>query len=282
MTIPNKFPKFLYGTAWKEERTEDLVSKAIKLGFRGIDTANQRVHYFELAVGNAIKKAINLGINREDLFLQTKFTYANGQDHRIPYDVNTDFQIQVNQSFQSSLDHLNTNYIDSYILHGPVTSYGLVDSDLVVWKQMELLKNDGKIKYLGISNVNIDQLKELYNEAEIKPTFVQNRCFASSRWDLDIRKYCNENNIIYQGFSLLTANTSILANKKLKNILIKYNKTFAQVIFRFSMQVGMMPITGTCNEAHMIEDLSCDDFDLDEDEIEFIENISNYNMVIPR
>jgi len=276
MTIPKKFPKFLYGTAWKEERTEDLVSKAIKLGFRGIDTANQRVHYFEEAVGNAIKKAINLGIKREELFLQTKFTYANGQDHRIPYDINTNFQTQVNQSFQSSLDHLNIDYIDSYILHGPATGYGLTDSDLEVWKQMESLKNDGKIKYLGISNVNIDQLKELYNNVEIKPTFVQNRCFASTRWDLDIRKYCKENNITYQGFSLLTANTSILTNQKLKDITNKHNKTPAQVIFRFSMQVGILPITGTCNETHMLDDLSCDDFDLNEKDLKFIENISVY------
>jgi len=274
MIIINKFPKFLYGTAWKEERTENLVGKAIKLGFRGIDTANQRVHYFEQAVGNAIKKAINLGIKREALFLQTKFTYANGQDHRIPYDINADIQTQVDQSFQSSLDHLNTDYIDSFILHGPASSYSLIDSDLEVWKQMESLKNDGKIKYLGISNVNIDQLKELYNKADIKPTFVQNRCFASSRWDFDVRKFCNENKIIYQGFSLLTANTSILENQKLKDIMNKYNKTPAQVIFRFSMQVGMIPITGTSSEEHMIEDLSCDDFDLNDNDLKFIENIS--------
>ena len=80
MITPNNLPKFLYGTAWKEDRTKDLVIKAIKSGFRGIDTANQRVHYYEEAVGNAVKLAIESGIKREDLFLQTKFTYPSGQD----------------------------------------------------------------------------------------------------------------------------------------------------------------------------------------------------------
>jgi diketogulonate reductase-like aldo/keto reductase len=96
-------PKLIYGTAWKEDATEDLVRTAIGLGFRGIDTANQRRHYNEAAVGSAICKALKGGIKREELFIQTKYTYANGQDHRIPYDIRADYGTQVNQSFQSSL-----------------------------------------------------------------------------------------------------------------------------------------------------------------------------------
>jgi len=197
------FPQILYGTAWKEGSTEVLVTKAINAGFRGIDTANQRVHYFEEAVGNAIGKAINSGIKREDLFIQTKFTYVNGQDHRLPYDEEADHQTQVKQSFKSSLQHLQTDYIDSYILHGPSSSYGLTDIDWTVWKEMESIYKVGRVKHLGISNVNLDQLKELFTKAQIKPKFVQNRCFTNTGWDLQVRQFCKKNNIIYQGFSLL-------------------------------------------------------------------------------
>src|SRR3989344_7112921 len=88
------FPKFIYGTAWKEDATEDLVLTAIDIGFRGIDTANQRRHYNEAAVGNAISKVLK-NIKREELFIQTKYTHASSQDHRIPYDINADYRKQV-------------------------------------------------------------------------------------------------------------------------------------------------------------------------------------------
>lgn len=272
--MEKNFPKIMYGTAWKEEKTELLVSKAINAGFRGIDTANQRKHYFEEAVGNAIGKVMNDGIKREDLFIQTKFTYANGQDHRLPYDINADVKTQVRQSFQNSLQHLQIDYLDSYLLHGPETSYILTDRDLTVWKEMETLYNEGKTKYLGISNVNINQLKELYFKSEIKPKFVQNRCFAYTQWDKEIREFCKMNNIIYQGFSLLTANLYILSNRKLLDIIHKLGKTPAQIIFSFAIQIGMIPLTGTTNEIHMREDLDCVDFSLSDEELRFIENIA--------
>ena len=79
-------PTFLYGTAWKEGRTPELTELAIQSGFRAIDTANQRRHYFEAGVGEGLAKAYRSGVvGREDLFLQTKFTYHPGQDHRLPY-----------------------------------------------------------------------------------------------------------------------------------------------------------------------------------------------------
>src|SRR5438874_13708987 len=82
-------PRFLYGTAWKEDETERLTRLALEAGFRGIDTANQRRHYFEEGVGAAVAKAIADGlVRRDELFLQTKFTFVDGQDHRLPYDPN--------------------------------------------------------------------------------------------------------------------------------------------------------------------------------------------------
>src|SRR5260221_367060 len=85
--MPSSVPDFLYGTAWKEDRTAALTELALRAGFRGIDTANQRRHYFEAGVGEGLAAAYRSGlVTRADLFLQTKFTYQGGQDHRLPYD----------------------------------------------------------------------------------------------------------------------------------------------------------------------------------------------------
>jgi len=264
-------PNFIYGTAWKEDNTEDLVCTAIEIGFRGIDTANQRRHYNEAAVGSAISKVLNNGIKREELFIQSKYTYANGQDHRIPYDINADYRTQVKQSFQSSLENLRIDYIDSYVLHGPSSNFGLTQDDWQVWQEMEAIHKEQRTRYLGVSNVSIDQLKVLFEGAKVKPTFVQNRCFAQQGWDKDVREFCKENGIKYQGFSLLTANPFVLP--KVKQIADKINKTPAQVLFRFSMHIGILPLTGTTSQIHMKEDLALD-FSLKDEDIQFIENIA--------
>ena len=264
-------PNFIYGTAWKEDVTEDLVCTAIGIGFRGIDTANQRRHYNEAAVGSAISKVLKNGIKREELFIQSKYTYANGQDHRIPYDIHADYRTQVKQSFQSSLEHLQIDYIDSYVLHGPSVSFGFAQDDWQVWQEMEAIHKEQRTRYLGVSNVSIEQLKVLFEGAKIKPTFVQNRCFAQQGWDKDVREFCKKNGIIYQGFSLLTANPFVLP--KVKQIANKVNKTPAQVLFRFSMHVGILPLTGTTSKIHMKEDLALD-FSLKSEDIQFIENIA--------
>src|SRR6185436_6072066 len=121
-----RIPRFLYGTAWKENETQRLTELALKQGFRGIDTANQRRHYHEAAVGQALAAVLASGlVVREDLFLQTKFTFQSGQDHRLPYDPAASIPIQVEQSFASSLEHLGTEFIDSYVLHGPTQRTGL-------------------------------------------------------------------------------------------------------------------------------------------------------------
>ncbi|NDH68448.1 MAG: aldo/keto reductase, partial [Gammaproteobacteria bacterium] len=172
-------PPVLYGTAWKEDDTQRLVIQALTLGFKGIDTANQRRHYFEEGVGLGIQQFLKSSQKtRSDLFIQTKFTSVHGQDHRKPYDEFDSLTNQVKQSFASSLEHLQTDYIDSYVLHGPALSHGIIDADLEIWQAMEALVLGGKVKVLGISNVNIEQVEALYKKASLKPSFIQNRCFA--------------------------------------------------------------------------------------------------------
>jgi diketogulonate reductase-like aldo/keto reductase len=267
-------PSFLYGTAWKEEETERLTRLALEAGFRGIDTANQRRHYFEVGVGAAVARAIDDGlVRREELFLQTKFTYRDGQDHRLPYEAGADVATQVRQSFASSLDHLRVESIDSYVLHGPSRRRGLSAEDREVWRVMEELHAAGKTRFLGISNVALDQIEELCAIAAVLPRFVQNRCFARTGWDADVRAFCRRSGIIYQGFSLLTANIAELRSARFREIVARVGRTPAQIVFRFAMQAGMLPLTGTTDPAHMREDLDTFDFELSAEDVERIASL---------
>lgn len=268
-------PSFVYGTAWKEEETERLVRMALDAGFRGIDTANQRRHYHEAGVGAAVQRAIADGlVKREELFLQTKFTYAHGQDHRLPYDPVANIPTQVRQSFASSLDHLSVDAVDSYVLHGPSQRFGLGRADREAWRTMEELHAEGKTRFLGISNVTLEQLEELCSMARVPPRFVQNRCFARNEWDLRVRAFCAAHGIVYQGFSLLTANVAEVRHPAFARLVARVGRTPAQVVFRFALQVGMQPLTGTTSAAHMREDLQVYDFELAEDDVRLVERIA--------
>lgn len=275
MSNPVAHPPFLYGTAWKEDETERLTRLAIENGFRGVDTANQRKHYFEAGAGAAIASAIRDGlVTRDDLFLQTKFTYRDGQDHRLPYDPDADYAAQVEQSFASSLEHLQVEWIDSYVLHGPSRRRGLGAADRESWQAMEQLHRSGKTRHLGVSNIALDQLEALLEIATVRPSFVQNRCFAQLGWDRDVRQFCRANGVVYQGFSLLTANVRELRNPKFAEIVERSGHTPAQVVFTFARQIGMLPLTGTTNARHMREDLATVDFELSEEDLETIETIA--------
>src|SRR5438034_6475646 len=170
-----RVPRFLYGTAWKEDQTQRLTELALRQGFRGVDTANQRRHYHEAAVGQAVAAAVASGVvARADLFLQTKFTFRSGQDHRLPYDPKAPVPVQVEQSFASSLEHLGVEVIDSYVLHGPMQRDGLTAADWAAWRAMEALHDSGRARLLGVSNVTLGQLQTLCKDARVRPCFVQN------------------------------------------------------------------------------------------------------------
>lgn len=268
-------PFFMYGTAWKEGDTQRCVREALRAGFRAIDTANQRKHYVEQDVGAALRDAYDANlVTRNDVFLQTKFTYRKGQDHRLPYDPEAPFAKQVEQSFASSLTHLGTDRIDAYVLHGSASRDGLIEDDWEVWRAMERLYDAGRVGVLGVSNVTLGQLKELIDGAVVRPRFVQNRCYATRNWDRTIRARCAANGIVYQGFSLLTANRAILEMTAFRDIVNRIGRTPAQVIFRFARQVGMLPLTGTTQPRHMQEDLAIADFELTPEDVAVIETIA--------
>jgi diketogulonate reductase-like aldo/keto reductase len=206
--------------------------------------------------------------------LQTKFTPLNGHDQRVPYDPQADLKTQVRQSFESSLQHLKTDRIDSYLLHGPYSYPGLGDEDWQVWSALEELHQSGRVGMIGISNVNYLQLTALVERAAIKPMMVQNRCYANQGWDREVREICREHDIRYQGFSLLTANVPLLRHAPIVSMAKKLGVDTPQVIFRFAMQVGMIPLTGTTNEQHMKSDLTVYRIALSDEEVSFIESVA--------
>jgi diketogulonate reductase-like aldo/keto reductase len=271
---PRCVPDFLYGTAWKEDRTPALTELALRMGFRGIDTANQRRHYFEAGVGQGLAAAYTAGIvARADLFLQTKFTYQHGQDHRLPYDPEASFSAQVAQSLASSLEHLGTDYVDSYVLHGPSAAFGWSNADGEVWETMCNERNAGRTRFLGVSNVSLRHLQQMIAAHAEGPTFVQNRCFARLNWDSDVRLFCRERKIRYQGFSLLTANLEVLHDPWLLDLAARTNATPAQVVFSFARGVGMLPLTGTSNAEHMRQDLASRELALASEAVRAIESL---------
>ena len=268
-------PSFLYGTAWKEERTASLTELALRMGFRAIDTANQRRHYFEEGVGQGLAAAYSEGLlTRAELFLQTKFTYQRGQDHRLPYDPEASLAVQVAQSMSSSLDHLRTDYVDSYVLHGPSSNDEWADDDSEVWAAMCKERDAGRTRLLGVSNVSLLHLQQLEAGRTELPTFVQNRCYARLGWDRDVREFCRERKIIYQGFSLLTANQGVLTHPFIAGLAASAKATPAQIVFSFARSIGILPLTGTSNADHMKQDLASGNLELPSDVLNKIERMA--------
>ena len=269
-----KMPRIIYGTAWKKDRTADLVVKAVQAGFRGIDTACQPKHYNEPLVGAALNGLKDHGIERGALFLQTKFTPLSGQDPRqVPYDKNSPVELQVAQSFEASIKNLQTKYVDSLILHSPMAPHVLL---MKVWNAMEKIQKTGGARQLGISNCyDTEVMRSLYADANVKPAVVQNRFYQETLYDADLRHWCYNHGVIYQSFWTLTANPHIIASNTVRSIAQKYNKTEAQIFFRYLSHSGIVPLTGTSSEQHMKEDLSIFGFELSSEDLKNVSLLLN-------
>jgi len=265
-------PKIIYGTAWKKEATAPLVVEAVQNGFRAIDTACQPKHYSEKSVGDALAILYKEGVKREELFLQTKFTPLGGQDpSSIPYDKNASLEQQVAESFEVSKKNLQTEYIDSYVLHSPLFPF----SELFkVWEAMERIYERKEALNLGISNCyDLSVLKKLYEKSHVKPAFVQNRFYSDSDYDKELRTWCESKQIHYQSFWSLTANPHILGHKDLVKLAIKYKKSEAQIFFNFLHALHIIPLSGTTSQLHMREDTTAFDFTLEKSEYQQLENL---------
>ena len=266
-------PNMIYGTAWKKDETSNLVYESLKEGFRGIDTAGQPKHYNEKGVGEGISKSIKDNIiTRNDLYIQTKFTPIDGQDkNNMPYEITDDLKIQIRKSFENSKKNLQVEYIDSYILHSPIfPGKKLIEA----WLTMEEFYSLKEVGQLGISNCyDLDVLKYLYKNSDIKPAIVQNRFYAQSGYDKEIRVWCKQNGILYQSFWSLTANPEIVNSSVINQLSKKYNKTKEQIFYKFLNELEIIPLNGTTSNEHMKLDLNIKDFYLEKSEIETISSM---------
>lgn len=265
-------PSLIYGTAWKKEHTAELVEKAVLYGFKGIDTACQPKHYHEPGVGQALQNLKAQGIDSSALYIQTKFTPLQGQDpFKLPYSRTAPLSMQVQQSFEASLQNLQVNFLNGLLLHSPLSQH---EQTMEAWSALEKIHQEGKVEYLGISNCySLEEFKRLFNEASIKPRILQNRFYADTNYDLFLRQFCNEHKITYQAFWTLTANPHLLAHPTIQKLASIYQVSEAQMFYRFLTQLGIVPLIGTCSEKHMQEDLAIFTWSLTQSELTQIEDL---------
>lgn len=229
---------------------EDAVIKAIHSGYRMIDTAS--IYLNEKAVGRAIK---NSGVNRDDLFITSKLWV---QDHGYE---------KAKAAFQRTLDRLQLDYLDMYLIHWPYGDF------LGAWKALEELYHEGRIKAIGVCNFTVEKLEELkanstvlpvINQIELHPIFQQK----------EMQVYDLENNIVTQPWSPLgNGNAELLENPALKLIAEKYSKTIAQVILRWHLQEGFVIIPKSITPSRIEENFNVFDFTLTEDEMNTVRSL---------
>lgn len=254
-------PGIIYGTAWKKDRTAELVGQALEAGFRGFDTACQPKHYNEKGVGLGLQSIAELGLQRQDLFIQTKYTPLSSQDpQQLPYNKNVPVAEQVRQSFEVSQNNLQTDYVDALLLHSPLETH---EETMQAWEALESIHQAGGARYLGITNCySLDVLKQLDASASIKPMIVQNRFYKDTQYEVNTRQWCEQKGITFESFWSLTANAHILGSETMKTLAAEYGKTPAQVFFRFLNQSAIVPLSGTTSMQHMQEDLDIFEFSL--------------------
>ncbi|EUC29422.1 hypothetical protein COCCADRAFT_8345 [Bipolaris zeicola 26-R-13] len=253
-------PAFIYGTAWKKDQTKRLVKEALAVGFWRVDTAAQPRHYQEALVGEALREAFTEGIlKREELYLQTKYTTPAGQDlNNIPYDPNAPLDSQIHTSVASSLKNLrhisespDDSYLDCMLLHSPLPT---TEQTIQAWKLLETYVPH-RIRSLGISNVTLSVLEALYQNATVKPTVVQNRFYPQTRYDVPLRNFCKEHDIVYQSFWTLTGNPALLQSQPVAALARAAQVEIPVALYALVIDQGVVVLNGSTSREHMEMDL---------------------------
>ena len=233
------------------QQCEDAVIKAIEVGYRMIDTAS--IYQNETAVGKAIQ---NGGVSRDNLFITSKLWV---QSHCYE---------EAKAAFQRTLDRLQLDYLDMYLLHWPFGDF------LGAWKALEELYNEGKIKAIGVCNFTVEKLEELKANATILPVINQIELHPLFQ-QKELQVYNRENNIVTQPWSPLgNGNAGLLENENLKVIASKYEKTVAQVILRWHLQEGFCVIPKSVTPSRIAENFNVFNFELSEDEMNVVRGLN--------
>ena len=236
------------------EECENAVVQAVKIGYRLIDTA--AAYENETAVGKAIKRVSAEGIvQREELFITTKLWITD-----------TTYE-KAKEGFKRSLDRLGLDYVDLYLIHQPYHDY------YGAWRALEELYEEGKIKSIGVDNFTQDRMADFLFFNKVRPAVNMIECNAYFQRE-DERKYLREQNIIMQAWSPLAAGKEdLFSNEILCEIAQKHQKTVAQIILRWLVQRGIVPVVKSANPVRMKENLDVFDFVLSEGEMKQIASL---------
>ena len=247
-----KMPAIGYGTFTLEPLDcEELVVKALHDGYRLIDTAN--MYKNEKAVGRAIRKS---KINREEVFITTKLWPTS-----FPYE-------KALKEIDETLKRLGTDYIDLLLLHQEV---GDIEG---AWRACEEAVQSGKVRAIGVSNFSRESMEKLLSYAKVKPSVVQNECHPYLQ-ENDFREYLAKNDIkLMSWYPLGHGDFSLIMNPTFEEIGAKYDKTNAQVILRWHIQSGIIPIPGTKDSVHFGENIEVFDFELSDEDMQRIADIN--------
>lgn len=239
-----KIPLVGFGTykSGNDEDTSEIVKNALEIGYRMIDTAS--FYGNEKGIGKGIKES---KIDREEIFLVTKlWNEDHGYDSTI-------------KAFNKSLKNLDVDYIDLYLIHWPNKLNG------ETWKAFEYLYSIGKVKAIGVCNFKINHLEELKKIATIMPMVNQVEMHPFSIKS-EMISYCKENDIQVIAWSPISRGR-IFSNDLMINLAEKYNKTIAQVVLRWHIQKGVIPIPKSSNENRIKENIGIFDFEISTEDI---------------
>ncbi len=254
MTVPilrlhdgNTIPQIGLGT-WplNDEQAAPAVVAAIEAGYRHIDTAYRYGN--ERGVGQGIRDS---GISRADLFVTTKLDGAfQGEDRAIA-------------GLDESLRRLGLDYVDLLLIHWPLPQR---DQYVSTWKTFEQLISAGKTRSIGVSNFKPAHIKRLLAEATLRPTVNQiqlNPCITRP----DERSYGEAHEIVTVAWSPLGRGTDLLGNPTLAGIAAKYDKTPAQVVLRWHIEIGVVAIPKSANRDRIAQNIDIFDFTLTDEEV---------------
>ncbi|WP_370590089.1 aldo/keto reductase [Candidatus Vagococcus giribetii] len=254
-------PQIGFGT-WQTpdgDVAESSVLHALEAGYRHIDTA--AIYGNEESVGRAIKKS---GINREELFITTKL-WNNNHSYE-----------KAKAAIDESLKKLDLDYVDLYLIHWPnplEIRETYVEGNAESWRAMEEAVAEGKVKAIGVSNFHPHHLDELLKTAKIKPAI--NQIFLNpSDSQPEIVAYCQKKDILLEAYSPLGTGR-IFEITELQEIAARYNKTVAQVVIRWSLQHGFLPLPKSVTESRIKENLDVFDFELTEADMEKINGLTS-------
>lgn len=263
-----KIPKMALGT-WQvsDDVVVDSVGGALKNGYRHIDTAF--AYQNEVGVGKAVRES---GIPRQELFITTK----------IPGEIKS--YVETVATIKKSLENLDMDYIDLLLIHSPKPWEELFggsektyfEENIAVWTSMEEAYKSGKVRAIGVSNFEVEDIKNLMDNCEVKPMTNQIKFFIGNTQD-EITTFCQQNDILVEGFSPIATGV-LLENETVAEMAKKYGKTIPQLCIRYVLQRGVLPLPKSTHEEYIIQNANVD-FEISKEDMEYLN--SQKNIVKP-